>query len=160
VTFWEQLEAIWNQLLEVVAALIIPDWSALVSWIPLVLVLAVIGPILTLLVLYHFGYQAGRPRTRARYNEYPLRIPIGPGGEPERPTGRPFCERDLLVFGPKARRCDTCGRDLTLVCPRCVVARDAAIEMCGNCGLVGRVSDRGLAVAPVAGPPPGGAAAA
>jgi hypothetical protein len=160
VSFWEQIEALWNQLLDVIAALIIPDWTQLVSWIPIVLVLAVIGPILTLLVLYHLGYQIGRPRTRARYMEYPLRVPIGPDGTPARPTGRPFCERDLLIYGPKARRCDVCRDDLVLLCPRCGVGRDAAIEVCGNCGLAGRVSDRAIAIVPDAGPPAGGAAAA
>jgi hypothetical protein len=159
VTFWEQLEAIWNQILGVIEALIIPDWSELVSWIPIILVLGVIGPILTLLVIYHLGYQAGRPRTRARYVDYPLRIPMTADGIPIRPTGRPFCERELLVFGPRARRCDVCGDDLMILCPRCGVARHAALETCGNCGLAGRVSDRALALAPE-GPPAGGATAA
>ncbi len=159
-TFWEQLESIWDQILQVIGSLIIPDWSELVSWIPIILVLGVIGPILTLLVLYHFIYQAARPRTRARYIDYPLRIPIGADGMPQRPTGRPFCERDLLIYGSKASRCDVCRDELTLLCPRCSVARDAAIEICGNCGMAGRVSDRALALAPNAGPPAGGAAAA
>jgi hypothetical protein len=160
VTFWEQLEAIWNQILDVISALVIPDWTALVGWIPIVLVLAVIGPIVTLLVLYHLGYQIGKPRTRARYLDYPLRVEIGPDGTPARPTGRPFCERDLLVYGPKARRCDVCGDDLALLCPRCGIGRNAAIEVCGNCGLAGRVVDRPFAMVTDPGPPAGGAAAA
>jgi hypothetical protein len=159
VTFSEQLEAIWQQILDLLSAILIPDWSFLVSLIPIVLVLAVIGPILTLLVLYHLGYQAKKPRTRARYIEYPQPVPVGPDGQPMRPTGRPFCERDLLVYGSAARRCDACHDALTLLCPRCAVARDAAIESCGNCGMTGRVLDRALAVAP-AGPPSGGAATA
>ena len=158
-TFFEQIEAIWNQILDVLSAILIPDWTFLVSLIPIVLVLAVIGPILTLLVLYHLGYQLGKPRTRARYLEYPQPVPTGADGSPQRPTGRPFCERDLLIYGPSARRCDACTDGLTLLCPRCGVARDAALESCGNCGLTGRVSDRALAVAP-AGPPSGGAAVA
>jgi hypothetical protein len=40
------------------------------------------------------------------------------------------------------------------------VGRDAAIEICGNCGLAGRVTDRAMAIVPDAGPPAGGAAAA
>lgn len=158
-TFFEQLEAIWNQILEVLSAILIPDWGFLVSLIPIVLVLAVLGPILTLLVVYWVGYLFKRPRTRARYAEYPQPVPTGADGVPQRPTGRPFCERDLLIYGPAAQRCDVCRDDLTLLCPRCGVARDAALELCGNCGLTGRVSDRAMAIAP-AGPPAGGAAGA
>jgi hypothetical protein len=160
VTFWDQLEALWDQFLEFVTAVVIPNWSDLVFWIPIILIVLVIGPLLTILLLYHVGYQVSRPRTRARYAEYPLQIRTGPDGQPDRPTGRPFCERDLLVYQSNERRCEVCHEELTLLCPRCGVARNAALETCGNCGLAGRVSDRALALAPDAGPPAGGAAAA
>jgi len=46
-----------------------------------------------------------------------------------------------------------------VACPKCGVTRQAAIEACGNCGLVLKVEPRAVALH-AAGPPPGGAAAA
>jgi hypothetical protein len=155
----DALENLWNGLLELTAKLVIPDWGAVIGLLPLLLLVGVIGPILTILLLAHLIYLARRPRTKVRFVVEPVAAPIGADGKPVFPTAEPFCFRDGLIYPPGAVECSVCGAELSLICPKCGVAREITVEACGNCGLALRLEPRPRALV-AAGPPPGGAAAA
>ncbi len=149
---------IWQRLLDITSLFVIPDWGALVGLLPVFLLIGVVGPIVTLLVLGWVLYAIRAPRRRVKLEEGPTRAPIV-DGQPVYPDGEPYCPVDALVYPFGATRCDTCGRDLMVRCPKCSTGRPASIDTCGNCGLILRIAPRARALRP-AGPPPGGAAAA
>ena len=156
----DALEQFWQSILDVTSLFVIPDWGALVNLLPIFLLILVIGPILSLVVLLWLVYVVRAPRAGyVPLDEHPRAAALGSDGTPIYPAGEPYCPRDALVYPPKARRCDTCGDELSVSCPKCGVTRSAGIDACANCGLVLKVEPRAVALRP-AGPPPGGAAAA
>ena len=152
----EQVAALWNQLIDLTSKFVIPDWGALIGLLPILVVLGVVGPIVTLLVLGWLGYGALRPRTGVKYAEGAVRIPVEADGSIAWPVGLPYCLGDRLAFDSGATRCTECKGDLAVVCPMCGLGRDAGIRTCGNCGLVLKVEPRARVLRP-SGPPPGGA---
>ncbi len=150
---------LFQRILDLLTPIIIPDWSALVGLLPILLLIGVVGPIVTMLVLGWFIYGVRRPRSRVRY------VDPQPGsaqlvdGVPRYPSGEPYCPVDQLVYPFGATRCDRCGRDLAVRCPKCDTGREAKVDTCGTCGLVLKIEPRLRQLQP-AGPPPGGAAAA
>jgi hypothetical protein len=159
VSIGDALQNLWTGLLDLLSKVVIPDWNSLVALLPVFLVIGVIGPIATILVLGWVVYQLTRPRTKVRFAEGPVAAPIGDDGKPIFPTAEPFCYRDGLVFPPGIQNCSSCGDDLSVICPKCGVARRVAIDTCGNCGLALRLEPRPRALV-TSGPKPGGAAAA
>jgi hypothetical protein len=160
VSIVDALEQFWQGILNVTSLFVIPDWGALVNLLPIFLLVLVIGPILSLVVLLWLVYVVRAPRAgTVTVEPGPRAAAIGGDGLPDFPAGEPYCTRDALVYPPNARRCDTCGTELSVACPKCGVTRRAAIEACANCGLVLKVEPRAVAVR-AAGPPPEGAAAA
>jgi hypothetical protein len=159
VSIGDALQNLWTGLLDLLSKVVIPDWNALVALLPVFLVLGIIGPIATILILAWVVYELGRPRTRVRFAEGPVAAPIGDDGKPVFPTAEPICYRDGLVFPPGSVNCSSCGDDLSVICPKCGVARRVAIDTCGNCGLALRLEPRPRALV-TGGPKPGGAAAA
>jgi hypothetical protein len=155
----DHLNNLWNGLLDFTSKLVIPDWGSLIALLPIFLVLGVIGPIVTILVLFWFIYVVRKPRTRVTYDEGPRPAPLDHLGRPIFPVGEPYCAVDGLVYPSGTTRCDIEGHDLSVICPKCGIGRGAAITTCANCGLVLRIENRARVVAP-AGPPPGGAAIA
>ena len=156
----DALEQAWQSILDITSLFVIPDWGAAVNLLPIFLLILVIGPILSLVVLFWLIYVVRAPRVGyVELDDNPRVAAVGADGRPVFPAGEPYCTRDALVYPAKARRCDTCGDELTVTCPKCGVTRRAAIEACANCGLVLRVEPRAVALR-AAGPPPGGAAAA
>ena len=155
----EALERIWQGLLDLTSKIVIPDWNSVVGLIPILLVIGVVGPILTLVILFWVIYIARRPRTRIRFAEGATAAPLGEDGKPVFPRGEPYCFRDGLIYPFGTHECDVCHDELAVLCPKCGVGRSAVQDTCGNCGLVLRIEPRLRALAPV-GPPPGGAAAA
>lgn len=154
----EALQQAWHGLLEVISGILIPDWGALISLLPIFLVIAVVGPLISLLALGWVIYAIRAPRARMSIVEGPSAAVVV-DGLPDYPAGEPYCPNDQLVFPSGESRCDTCGRDLLVRCPKCSAGRAASATTCGNCGLVLKIENRGRALRPV-GPPPGGAAAA
>jgi hypothetical protein len=149
-----------QHILDALNPIIIPDWGALIGLLPVLLLIGVVGPILTLLVLGWVIYGLGRPRGRATYADP---VPVAArlvDGAPQYPAGEPYCPFDQLVYPFGVTRCDRCGRDLAVRCPKCDTGREATIDTCGTCGLVLKIEPRMRQLQPVAGPPPGGAAAA
>jgi hypothetical protein len=154
-----QLNAIWNQLLDIIGTFVIPDWGALIALLPVFLFVFVIGPAVTLAVLVWFVYVVRKPRPRVTIEEGVRRATPNADGSLEFPRGLPYCLRDSLVYASGTSRCAECRDALTVTCPMCGLGRDAAITTCGNCGLVLKVESRTRVMRP-AGPPPGGAAVA
>ena len=156
---FDAIGQLFQGLIDFLEPLLIPDWRALLDLLPLLLLLGVVGPIISLLVLGWFVYIVGRPRSRIPYQApapQPARLVEG---QPVYPQGEPYCTIDRLVYPFGATRCETCGRDLAVVCPKCGTGRQAYVGTCGTCGLVLKI-DRGVPALRPAGPPPGGAAAA
>ena len=86
------------------------------------------------------------------------RRPSGRTARRSSPRASPTRPSTGLVYPPGRKRGDG-GEDLSVICPMCDIGRDAAVDTCGNCGLVLKVEQRPRVVAPIA-PPPGGAAIA
>ena len=154
----DAIHQLWLSFLHAIEGIVIPDWGQLIAVIPYLLVLGVLGPILSLIVLGWIIYAFRRPKRNVAYAEGPLKAPLV-GGQPEYPSGEPYCPYDGLIYPSGATSCVECRRDLTIRCPRCAAARPAQVAACGNCGLIVSVAKRDLTLRP-AGPPPGGAAAA
>lgn len=151
------LQQAWTGILDLVAKIVSPDWSALVLLIPLA-----IAPLVLLYLMMsgglwtHFGIT--KPRVRVRWEEGPRALERDEHGAPIAPIGLPFSLRTGLVYPSGTARSDD-GEDLAVVCPMCRVERRAQVPTCGSCGLVLKVRE-GMTVARPAGPPPGGAAIA
>ncbi len=138
----DALNEIWNQILEVTALLVIPDWNALIALMPVLIFLGVVGPLMTILPLGIIVYQLRKPRTNVAFVEGPRTAEIGADGEPVFPPGLPHCRRDRLIYPSGTVRCDNDGSDLTVLCPMCGLGRTALIDTCSNCGLVLKVKNR------------------
>ena len=146
-------------LLNLLSPILSPDWGALVGLLPILLLIGVVGPIVTLLILGWFIYVVRAPRSRIPYVEpAPVRAALV-DGVPVYPAGEPYCVFDQLVMPPGATTCPTCGRELAVRCPKCGVGRPAHLDTCAQCGLVLKIRPRAVGLQPV-GSPPGGAAAA
>jgi hypothetical protein len=161
VSILDQLGQLWHGLIGFIEKIVIPDWSSVIGLLPVLLVLGVLGPILSILALVWAYQLARRPRTRLRFAAGPTPAPLGEDDRPAFPRGLPFCPRDGLIYAPGTRTCDRCAGALSVTCPMCGLGRAAAFSTCGECGLVLKVEPRAAArqLRPV-GPPPGGAAAA
>ena len=153
------LQQLWTQLLSIIEKFVSPDWSALVNLLPLLLVLGVIGPLASLGMLVWTWYFVRKPRVKVRYEEGPTALQLGPGGEPIPPRGLPYSIASGMSYPPGTTRGDA-GEELSVICPMCGIGRDAALDTCGNCGLVLRVEKRIRVMSTAPSPPPGGAALA
>jgi hypothetical protein len=154
----DTLQQAWHGFLTAISAIITPDWGALIGLLPILLLIGVVGPLLSLLVFGWFVYVVRAPRAKLQVVDGPTTALLV-DGEPVYPAGEPYCPNDQLVHASGSTRCGVCRRDLLVRCPKCAAGRAASVTTCGNCGLVLRIENRGRALRP-AGPPAGGAAAA
>jgi hypothetical protein len=155
----DALQAFWQSILDVTTKIVIPDWTSLVNLLPVFLVIGVLGPLLSLIALVWVIYFLGKPRGPLPAQPQPHQAPLDEGGRPIFPRGEPFCYRDGLIYPANTTRCEVCGDNLSVRCPKCDVTRSAAISTCGNCGLELKFHPQAL-VAQRFEPPPGGSAAA
>jgi len=159
VTVIDQIQAGWSSFLEFLSKLVIPDWAGLIALLPVLLVVGLVGPLLSLAVLAWLGYGVTKPRTSVKYDEGTRVAPRDHLGRIIPPVGEPYCPVDGLIHPSGKQRCDQDRTRLLLVCPKCQVVREASIQTCANCGLSIKLEQRAMIVA-TDGPPPGGAAAA
>jgi hypothetical protein len=159
VTVLDQIQKLWGDFIAFVSKLVIPDWPGLINLLPVLVVIGVVGPLLTLGVLAWLGYGVTKPRTKITYQEGTRVAPRDHLGRIIAPSGEPYCPRDGLIYPTGTYRCDVDRTNLLLRCPKCEVVREAAISTCGNCGLAISIEPRALIVS-TDGPPPGGAAVA
>jgi hypothetical protein len=155
----DTIHQIWQTVLDFLSMFVIPDWGALVGLLPVFLLIGVLGPVLSLGLLIWLVYFVRKPRAPLASDPESVAAPIGDDGKPMIPRGEPFCYRDGLIYPANAQRCEVCGDELSVRCPKCDVGRPASISTCGNCGLVLKVRRQTQLVRP-AQPPPGGAAVA
>jgi hypothetical protein len=160
VSIVDQLNQIWNQILELTSKVVSPDWGAVIGLLPILIVVGLIGPLISLIVLVWMIYFVRKPRARLKLLEGP-RPALLEAGEPVYPTGYPYCARDGLIYPGGATVCDSCRDELVVTCPKCGIGRQARFDTCENCGLILKIDKHAQTrhLQP-AGPPPGGAAAA
>lgn len=154
----DELERIWNTILDITAVFVTPDWADPISWLPALLLVGVVGPILTLLALAWLWYRLRRPGPRLAFAEARRPAELDVEGRPVFPPGEPYSPSERMIYEPGATRSQG-GEDLVVACPKCALVRSAAADTCGNCGLSFTLKQTTRALSP-AGPPPGGAAAA
>ena len=158
-TLIDQVQKLWSDFLGFISTLVIPDWSAIIGLLPVLILIGVIGPLLTLGIMAWLGFEVSKPRTKIQYDEGTRVAPLDHLGNPIFPAGEPYCPVDGLVYASGATRCDVDKTSLLVRCPKCELIRSAGITTCGNCGLVLQIEPRALVVASDR-PPPGGAAVA
>lgn len=153
----------WSAFLEWLTTLLVPDWGALIGLLPLLIILGLMGPILTLVALMWLWHLLHRRRGRVRYEEVqPSPAPRGEDGRPSFAPNVPYCEQHALLVPARARTCPVDGAQLQVSCPVDGTVRAADIQTCPACGtrfVLGSTAPA-LLVASPSGPPEGGAAAA
>ena len=159
-TIVESLQELWDRILEFTAMFVMPDWNTVIAFLPVLIFLGVVGPLITFLALGIFVYQVRKPRVKTTFEEGPRTAGLDADGRPVFPPGLPYCRRDALVYTSGTQRCDVCRDQLAVVCPMCSTGRSAQTDTCGNCGLVLKVEQRSVATTRRGRPKPGGAAAA
>ncbi len=92
----DQLEAIWDQILKITAVFVTPNWGDPIGWLPVLLVVGVVGPLLSILVLFWVWYLIRKPRVRYEYADASRPAPRDAAGDYLFPTGEPHCPRDGL----------------------------------------------------------------
>ena len=102
---FDAIGQLFQGLIDFLQPILIPDWRALIDLLPILLLIGVVGPLLSLLGLGWFLYIVGRPRSRIPYQApapQPARIV---DGQPVYPAGEPYCAFDQLVYPPGETRC-------------------------------------------------------
>lgn len=153
----------WGTFLEWLATIIIPDWNGLIHLLPILVILGLTGPILSLLVLYWLYHAFIDRRGRVHIAELePVPAAHRADGTPIFPANMPYCIEHELIYPATARTCGIDGAELTVRCPVDDTARTAGQQLCRVCGTRYQL---GASLAPVAvrrdrRPPEGGAAIA
>jgi hypothetical protein len=155
----DQISHLWSDFLGFLSKLVIPDWPGLIALLPILVLIGVVGPLLSLALLAWLGYGVTKPRVKVRYDAGTKVAPLDHLGRPIVPAGEPYCPRDGLIYPTGTLRCDLDKTNLLLRCPKCEVLRGAGVATCGNCGLTLSLQPRAMIVS-TDGPPPGGAAIA
>jgi hypothetical protein len=152
-----------NSVLRLLEGLLLPDWGDLINLMPVLLILGLLGPALTLLALYWMYSRARTRRGRVRTGDpEPVAARIGPDGNRVYPPNMPFCQRHELLYPPTARTCEIDGEELLVRCPIDDMTRVASEQTCRVCGTRYQL---GASLAPIivrrhGRPPDGGAAVA
>lgn len=154
----DQIQATWTGVLAFLNGIVVPDWGGLVNLLPIFLLIGVVGPLVSLIVLFWFIYLVRKPRVRVAYVDPRRPAPRDEDGNPVFPPGEPYSVSEAMIYEAGATRSES-GDQLVLACPKCGLVRSAAIDTCGNCGLAFTIRKSTIVIRP-AGPPPGGAAVA
>ncbi len=130
----DQLQQLWNSLVELSTTFVTPDWGQLIGLLPVLLLVAVVGPLLTLLVLFWFRFLVLRPGVKVAYADPRRPAALDAAGNPMFPAGEPYSPSEAVIYEPGATR-SASGEELVVACPKCSLVRPAAEDTCGNCGL-------------------------
>jgi hypothetical protein len=153
----------WTAFLEWLQTILVPDWSGLIQLLPILLIVGVVGPALSLLALYWIYVLATNRRGKVRIDEpIPVHAELAEDGSPIYPPNVPFCRTHQLIYPPTAKECDVDGEELFVRCPVDETVRVASQQLCRTCGTVYKL---GASLAPVVvrrhgAPPTGGEAIA
>jgi hypothetical protein len=154
----------WTAIQNLLQKVIVPNWTDWINAMPILVVIGLLGPILTLVFLVWLHYMLFvRRRGRVRLADpAPVAAERDESGFWVIPPNTPFCAREGLLYPPSARRCVSDGAELMVRCPVDSTTRVASQELCRACGtkyVLGAASTA-LAVQRRSGPPEGGAAVA
>ncbi len=153
----------WTQILDTLERLIVPNWSDWIALLPLLLLIGVLGPILSLLALAWLHHSLTRRRFRVRYTEpEPVAGLLDEDGTLIVGPNTPYCARHALIYPPTVTTCDVDHEELTVRCPVDETPRTARQQVCRTCGTryVLGASQSALTVRRTGRPPQGGAAVA
>ena len=151
----------WTAFLQWLQTILVPDWNGLIQLLPILLIVGVVGPGLTLLALYWLYVSATARRGKVRIDEpTPERAERGPDGMPVYPANVPYCATHELIYPATYRTCEIDGEELQVRCPIDETVRVAGQQLCRTCGTRYQL---GASLAPVVirrhGRPPAGGAA-
>lgn len=151
----------WTAFLQWLQTIIIPDWGGLISLLPVLIVLGVIGPALSLLAAYWVYVWATSRRGKVRVDEpQPLEAVQLADGSYDYPPNAPYCPTHHIVYPATARECPIDNEELQVRCPVDGSVRVASQQLCRTCGTRYQL---GAALSPVVvsrrGTPPAGGAA-
>lgn len=153
----------WTAFLDWFQTIIIPDWNGLINLLPILLILGLVGPFLTLLAAYWIYVRLNTRRGRVRIAEpEPVAARVDPDGNPIFAPNVPYCPKHALIYPPTMKSCEIDGEELLVRCPVDESVRVASQEVCRACGTRYQL---GASLAPVVvqrrgHPPDGGAAIA
>ena len=153
----------WTAFLDWLSTILIPDWNGLIQLMPILLIVGVVGPALSLLALYWFYVWATNRPGKVRIAEpEPTVVEPQPDGTYVYPPNVPYCATHHLIYPPTVQQCEIDREDLEVRCPVDDSVRVAGQQLCRTCGTRYQL---GASLAPVvvAGrgqPPAGGAAVA
>ena len=117
----EQLNETWTGILQYLNGIVVPDWGGLVNLLPIFLLIGVVGPLLSLVVLFWFIYFVRKPRLRVAYVDPRRPAPRDDQGSPVFPAGEPYSRGrgdDLRARRHAIRRRRPAPRPLPQVRPR------------------------------------------
>jgi hypothetical protein len=154
----QAVDQLWTNILAFSATFVTPDWGALIGLLPILLLLFVVGPILTILVLAWAHYLFHRPRTKRVFAATRRAAPLDADGSPVYPSGEPYSPSEGVIYEPGTILSAT-GEGLVVACPKCGLVRSVLLDTCGNCGLSFTLKPTTRSARPAAAPR-GGAAAA
>ena len=77
---------------------VIPDWSAVIGLLPLLIFLGVVGPLLTFTMLGMLAYLVTKPRASVQIEEGAQVAKTAANGEPIFPPGLPYCRQHGLIY--------------------------------------------------------------
>jgi hypothetical protein len=151
----------WTAFLTWLQSIIIPDWGGLIALLPILIIIGVIGPALTLIAAYWVYVLATNRRGKVRIAEpEPAEVPQLADGTYDYPTNVPYCPTHNLMYPATARECNIDGEELQVRCPVDGSVRVATQQLCRTCGTRFQL---GAALSPVVvtrrGTPPAGGAA-
>ena len=85
----ETLQQLLADLLAFSESIIVPDWAQLVGLLSVFLLLFVVGPLLTVLLLFWMRYAIVKPRPKVAYADPRRAAPLDAAGTPCSPSGSP-----------------------------------------------------------------------
>lgn len=151
----------WTAFLDWLSTILIPDWNGLIQLLPILLILGVLGPALSLLALYWFYVLLTSRRGKVKIDEpQPELVQPQPDGTYAYPPNVPYCATHHLIFPATMRQCEIDRADLEVRCPVDDSVRVAGQQLCRTCGTRYQL---GASLAPIVvtrrGQPPAGGAA-
>ena len=151
----------WTAFLNWLQTILVPDWNGLIELLPILLILGVLGPGLTLLALYWMYVTFTSKRGKVRIEDrQPEPAPRAADGTPLFPPNVPYCPTHELLYPASYTSCEVDGEELSVRCPVDDTIRVAGQQLCRTCGTRYQL---GASLAPVVvrrrGQPPAGGAA-
>jgi hypothetical protein len=151
----------WTAFLQWLQTILIPDWTGLINLMPILLILGVIGPVLTLLAAYWVYVLVSNRRGKVHTDEIePMPAELAADGTPIYPPNVPYCATHAIIYPATYTECAVDGEELKVSCPVDGTVRVAGEQLCRTCGTRYQL---GASLAPIVirrqGRPPAGGAA-